>query len=61
MYFYIFIYMFHSIELMMSIDRELYELHTGNNTNTAALFIYFLIEPVRILFEHPKYMNNASC
>ncbi len=33
--------MFHSIELMMSIDRELYELHTGNNTNAAALLIVF--------------------
>ncbi len=33
--------MFHSIELMMSIDRELYELHTDNNTNTVALLIVF--------------------
>jgi hypothetical protein len=60
MYFYIFIYMFHSIELMMSIDRELYELHTGNNTNTVVL-LFFLVEPVWILFEWPTYMNNASC
>jgi hypothetical protein len=41
MYFYIFIYMFHSTELMMSIDRELYELRIGNNTNIAALLIDF--------------------
>ncbi len=39
MYFYIFIYMFNSTELMMSIDRGLYELRTGNNTNTAALLV----------------------
>ena len=41
MYLYIFIYKFNSTELMMSMDRELYELHTGNNANTAALLIVF--------------------
>ena len=33
--------MFNSTDLMTSIDRELYELRTGNNTNTAALLIVF--------------------
>jgi hypothetical protein len=32
-------YMFNSTELMMSIDRGLYELRTGNNINTAALLV----------------------
>ncbi len=41
MYFYIFIYMFNSTELMLSIGRGLYELRTDNNTNTAALLIVF--------------------
>ena len=41
MYFYIFIYMFNSTELMLSIDRGLYELHTDNKTKTAALPIVF--------------------
>ncbi len=39
MYFYIFIFMVNSTELMMSIDRVLYELRRGNNTNTAALLV----------------------
>ncbi len=34
MYFYIFVYMFNSTELMMSIDRGLYELRTDNKTDT---------------------------
>ena len=33
--------MFNSTELMLSIDRGLYELRTDNNTNTAALLIVF--------------------
>jgi hypothetical protein len=41
MYLYIFIYMFHSAELMVSIDRGLYELCTGNNRNPTALLIVF--------------------
>ncbi len=40
-YFYIFIYMFNSTELMMSIDRGMYELRTNNNTITAALLFVF--------------------
>jgi hypothetical protein len=39
MYFYIYIYTFNSTELMMSIDRGLYELRTNNSTNTTALLI----------------------
>jgi hypothetical protein len=39
MYFYIFIYMFNSTELIISIDRGLYELCIDNNTNTTALLI----------------------
>ena len=41
MYFYIFIYMYHSTELMLPIDRGLYELRTDNTTNTAALRMDF--------------------
>ncbi len=41
MYFYIFVYIFNLTELMMSVDRELYELRTANNTNTAGLLIVF--------------------
>ncbi len=41
MYFYSFIYMFNSTEPMVSIDRGLYELRTGNHTNTAALLNVF--------------------
>jgi len=33
--------MFHSVELIMSIDRGLYELHIGKNTNAPALFVVF--------------------
>ena len=41
MYFDIFVCMSNSTEVMMSIDRGLYELHTGTNTNTAVLLIGF--------------------
>ena len=33
--------MFNQSDLMMSIDRGLYELHADNNTNTAALPVDF--------------------
>ena len=54
MCFYIFIYMFHSADLMVSIDRELYELRTGNNRNPAALLIVFKQN-------QSGYFLNAPC
>ncbi len=33
--------MFNSTDLMMAIDRELYELRTGNKTNAAVPLIGF--------------------
>ena len=45
--------MFNSTDLMMPMDRGLYELRTGNNKNTVALNYCFLIKPVPILFERP--------
>jgi len=35
----------------MSIDRELDELRTGNNTHIAVPLIVFQKKPVRVLFE----------
>ncbi len=39
--FYIFIYMLNSAQFIMAIDRGVYELHTGNDSNTLAPFIAF--------------------
>jgi hypothetical protein len=41
---YIFIYRFDSTELILSMDRGLYELCIDSNTNTAALLIVFNID-----------------
>ncbi len=41
MNFYTFVGIINSIEFMMAIDRELYELRTDNKTNTAALRMVF--------------------
>ena len=37
--FYIFIYMFHLAELIMSMDRGLYKLNIRKNTNAPALLL----------------------
>ncbi len=49
--------MFNSTELIMSIDRELYELRTGNNTNTAALIIGFNKNQPGYFLNGPRIWN----
>ncbi len=39
----------------MAIDKERYELRTGNKANAAVSLIVFLIKPVRTLFERSTY------
>ena len=41
MYFYVFIYMFHAADLIMSIDKGLRELSIDKNTNATVLLIIF--------------------
>ncbi|CAF3835536.1 unnamed protein product [Rotaria sp. Silwood1] len=52
--------MFNSTELMISIDRGLYELRTDNHTNAAALLIVFKQKSVRELFERIMYVSEHS-